>query len=450
MKPCAAIFRRGKTRDMFPMTKGNAMSDDSRQQSIGTAPREVAANTRPTSFRPASPYADTMLSLQDFESAARRHLPRPIFAYISGAAEDGVTLEENRASFKDWALIPRVLAGVSNRTQRTSLFGQTYDSPFGIAPMGMAALSAYRGDVLLAQAAASKNIPMIMSGSSLIRMEEVVEAAPGTWFQAYLPGEPEKIAALVERVQRAGSGTLLLTVDTIVRANRENNVRAGFSTPLKPSFRLAWDGITHPRWLFGTALRTIVKHGMPHFENSYATRGAPIMSRNVLRDFGKRDHLSWKHLELIRQQWPGKLLIKGVISPLDVRIACSIGIDGIILSNHGGRQLDGTTAPMRVLRACVAAAGPAPVMLDSGVRRGTDVIKAMALGAKFVFVGRPFMYAAAVGGQAGVEHAIDLLKDEVMRDLGLLGVNSLNELGPHHLQRIHGQPFETIDAMPDH
>lgn len=379
---------------------------------------------------------ERMLALADFEPAAQRHLPRPLYGYIAGAAEDGRSFDENRRAFDAWSFVPRVLAGVEGRSQEVTLFGRTYAAPFGIAPMGIAALSAWRGDLALARAAAAQRVGMILSGSSLIRMEDVAAAAPGTWFQAYLPGEPERIEALVKRVGEAGFETLVLTVDTIVRANRENNVRAGFSTPLKPNLRLAWDGVTHPRWLFGTLLRTLALHGMPHFENSYATRGAPIISRHVERDFGRRDHLNWSHLDLIRRNWRGNLVVKGIVSADDVKIAREHGVDGVILSNHGGRQLDSTIAPLRALPACVEAAGSMPVMIDGGVRRGTDVIKALSLGARFVFVGRPFMFAAAVGGEPGIAHAIGLLKAEVMRDLGLLGAHSIEELGPHLLHAL--------------
>jgi L-lactate dehydrogenase (cytochrome) len=363
--------------------------------------------------------------------------PKPIFGYVAGAAEDGASLRDNRKAFEEYGFVTRVLRNVSRRSQRVALFGRTYASPFGIAPMGISALSAYRGDLVLARGAAQAGIPMIMSGSSLISLEEVVAQTPGIWFQAYLPGEVQKIQDLIERVDRAGVETLVLTVDTAVLANRENNFRAGFSTPLKPDIRLAWEGIAHPRWLFGTALKTLLKHGMPHFENSYATRGAPILSSRLTRDFGAKDHLSWEHFSLIRSQWKRTLVIKGVMSPADVSIARELGADGVIVSNHGGRQLDGAVSPLRVLPGIVKAVGnDFPVMLDSGIRRGTDVLKALALGAKFVFVGRPFLYAAAVAGEAGVRHAVQILADEVQRDLGLLGLNALEELQSEQLVQL--------------
>lgn len=372
-----------------------------------------------------------MLSLDDFESAARRHLPRPLFGYVAGAAQDNRSLSGNRSAFEEWDFVPRVLVDVSRRSQRTELFGQSYASPFGIAPMGLAALCAYRGDIAQARAAREAGIPMVLSGSSLIRMEDVIAAAPGTWFQAYVPGDASRIDALLDRVAAAGFGTLVVTVDLAVPGNRENNVRSGFSTPLRPSLRLALDGLARPRWLVGTFARTLLRHGMPHFENSFAERGAPILSPSVLRDFSARDHLTWRHLAQIRRRWKGVLVVKGILHAQDAVLARDHGADGVIVSNHGGRQLDGAVPPLRALPAVAKAlGGSVPVMLDGGVRRGGDVLKALALGAKFVFVGRPFNHAAAIAGQAGVAHAIDLLREEVDRDMAMLGVNDCGELGP--------------------
>ena len=383
-----------------------------------------------------------VLSLDDFETAARKHLPRPIFGYVAGAVETDWSLHDNRAAFAEFGFLPRMLVDVSKLTQQTTLFGKTYASPFGISPMGISALYAYRGDIVLATAAAAANIPMIMSSSSLIRLEDVVKESKSVWFQAYLPGDVPDITALIDRVARAGFENLVITVDSQVAGNRENNIRTGFSTPLRPSLRLAWDGVTRPRWLFGTLLRTLLRHGMPHFENNYARRGAPIISPNVLRDYSDRGHLTWEHFRLIRRLWKGPLVIKGILDKADAVAARGAGADGIIVSNHGGRQLDGAVAALRVLPGIAAACPQIPVMIDGGVRRGTDVLKALALGAKCVFVGRPFGYAAAVAGAAGVSHAIGLLSAEVDRDMAMLGIPDLQELGPERLMRVRGRPLE--------
>ncbi|MBA9035875.1 alpha-hydroxy acid oxidase [Rhizobium leguminosarum] len=372
---------------------------------------------------------DKYLCLDDFERAAKRHLPRPLFGYVAGASETGASLRYNREELANYAFLPRVLRDVSQRSTRTTIFGESYSAPFGIAPMGISALMAYRGDLVLAQGASQAGIPMIMSGSSLIRLEDVVASAPGTWFQAYLPGEPVRIDALVDRVAEAGFKTLVLTVDTATLANRENNIRAGFSTPLRPSLALAWQGITHPRWTVGTFLRTLLQHGIPHFENSFATRGAPIVSSHVMRDFGRKDHLNWTHLERIRNRWAGRLVVKGILHPDDAARSQAVGADGVIASNHGGRQLDGAMSPLAALPGIVDRVGDQmAVMVDGGFRRGTDIMKALALGARFVFVGRPFLYAAVVAGLPGVMKAAELLHVELHRNMALLGLSAIDEL----------------------
>jgi len=369
-----------------------------------------------------------LLTLDDFEPAARRRLPRPLFGYVSGAAETGAARQDNRDALDAWRLVPNVLRGVEGRSVAASLMGETYAAPFGIAPMGLSALIAHDGDVAMARSAGAAGIPYVLSGSSLTPMEDVVGANPDAWFQAYLPGEEDRIRALIARVQATGFGTLVLTADTAVLANRENNTRAGFSTPLRVTPRLIWDFAIKPRWMLGTFLPTLMQ-GMPHFENSDATRGAPIISKQAARDFGRKDHLNWDHLALMRNLWTGKLVLKGVIAPTDVAKARALGCDAVILSNHGGRQLDHAISSLRLLPEARVQAGDMTLLIDGGIRRGTDVIKALALGADMVLVGRPFLYAATLGGQPMVERAADILKTEVHRNLGLLGLRDLSEIG---------------------
>ncbi len=369
-----------------------------------------------------------ILALEDFEPVARRHLPRPIFGFISGGAETNTSLIGNRAAFGDYRFIPRALIDAEIRSTETELFGRRYAAPFGIPPMGASALVAHRGDEALARGAAASGIPYVLSASALMPMEEIARANPEAWFQAYLPGDDDRILAQVDRAGRAGFGTFVLTVDLPVPGNRENNVRNGFSLPLRPSLRLACDGITRPRWLFGTAARTLLGTGMPHFENLDAKRGPPILSREAVRQTGARAGLAWEHVALIRRHWPGTFVLKGILAAEDARLAREHGVNGVVLSNHGGRQLDGSMAPLHALPAVVPQAAGMTVMIDGGIRRGTDVLKALALGAHFVWVGRPFLYAAAIGGEAGVRHAATLLAEEVDRNLALLGISSPAEM----------------------
>jgi L-lactate dehydrogenase (cytochrome) len=409
------------------------MHDKTTNLSSPPATVQRAESTAPRAMR-------RYLALDDFEAAARRRLPKFLYGYIAGATETDAALRDNRRAFDEYGFVPRVLNDVSAREQTTKLFGKTYSAPFGIPPMGSAALCAYRGDIVLTRAAAATNLPMILSASSLITLEDVRRENPAAWYQAYLAGDAARIEPLVDRVAAAGYDTFVVTADVPVAPNRENNIRNGFQVPLAITPRVAWDTITHPDWLFGTWARTVINHGMPHFENMDAVRGPPVLSKNLMRNIGKRDQLAWKHVELIRRRWRGKLVVKGLISPADARIARESGVDGVIVSNHGGRQLDCTVSSLRTLPEISAEANGMTVMLDGGIRRGTDVLKALALGAQFVFIGRPLLYAAVVAGQAGVQRALTLLRDEIDRDMALLGIRSIGEISSDLLRRIAPEP----------
>ena len=375
-----------------------------------------------------------MLSLDDFEQAARRRLPRPIFGYIAGAAEDNQSLRANRDAFARYGFVPRVLVNVSARSQQFDLFGRRYDAPFGIAPMGLSALSAYRGDIVQARAARASNIPAILSGTSLIPLEDVIQAAPGAWFQAYLPGDPARIDALVERARKAGYETLVLTVDIPVSANRENNVRTGFSTPLKPSLRLAWDGLTaalagrhlpaHAAGAWHAAFRELLRH---------ARRAHPVGLR-AARFLGAR---------------PPELGARGPHPPAMARRAGHQGHPASGRRGPGARAWRGRHHRLQPWRpparrrgaAAAGAAGRAGRCRrhagDAGQRRAPGRRRAQGAGAGCALRvrGPTFNYAAAIGGEAGVAHAIGLLRAEVDRNMAMLGINRLDELHPGLLRR---------------
>jgi L-lactate dehydrogenase (cytochrome) len=370
----------------------------------------------------------SILSLADFEPAARRRLPRPLFGYVRGGVEEERSMTVAASAFDDFVFLPRYFAGVAGVSAEADLLGDTWQAPFAIAPMGICAINGYRADLAMARAAKRAGIPMIISGSSLIPLEEIMAEYPRAWFQAYLPPTPERLRALLDRARTAGVETLVITVDSPVGSNRENNLRSAFSSPLRPGLRLAFDGLVRPRWLIGTFLRTLWTHGMPHFENLYAERGVPIVARSVQREFGGRAHFAWEHFAEIRRLWSGRLVVKGILHPSDAARAVAAGADALVVSNHGGRQLDSVVAPLHVLPHVREAAPSVPVLVDGGIRRGTHVVKALALGADFVLVGRPFNYAAAVGEEAGVDHAISILKGEVVRTLAQIGVRRVSEV----------------------
>ncbi len=397
-------------------------------QALVTSLKRSAAAT-PYRFR-------DLLALDDFERHARRVLPRMIHQYVSGAVETGTALRRSRGAYDDYAFLPRAMVDTSARTGATELFGHSYDAPFGIGPLGGSAFIAYRGDLVLAEAARRANIPMCLSASSLIKLEDVHAQNPDAWFQGYLPGDQVRVDRLLDRVGAAGYRTFVVTADTPVLGNREHNTRSGFSMPMRVTPKVAWQGATHPRWLLGVVARTFWRHGAPHFENMEAERGPPMMSRDALRNTAARDQLSWRTLAAIRRRWPGTLLVKGLLNPADVALAREHGADGVIVSTHGGRQLDHAIAPLDVLPEIAAAKGAMKVIVDSGIRRGTDVLKALALGADFVMLGRPFIYAAAIGGVPGVAHAIRILKEEINRDMALAGLTRLDAITPDLVRRV--------------
>ncbi len=352
---------------------------------------------------------------------ARRRLPRVVFDFVEGGAGSEIALARNRARFDEIALLPKALRDCSATTAEVTVFGRRYAAPFGVAPMGFADLVRPGTDRALARAAKARGIPYVLSTAATTAIETVSGIAQDNlWFQLY-PGSDEAMAAgLIERALRAGVTTLLVTVDIPVPGKRPRDLANGLAIPLRPSLRTAADLALHPAWLVRALLGS--RPGMANFVDS---RGA--MSGLAHAEFVSRQlscpALDWRRIEAIRKAWPHHLVIKGIVNPQDALAAARIGADGIVVSNHGGRQLDSAPAPIEVLPAMRAACGSDLVLiLDSGVRTGDDIARALARGADFVLLGRPFLFAvAALGLAEGPETLIDLLRDEFVNTLIHLG-----------------------------
>ncbi|MGO4677542.1 alpha-hydroxy acid oxidase [Bosea sp. 2YAB26] len=378
---------------------------------------------------------DRSAGLAGLDAGVRRMLPPALYHYLAGASDDEATHARNLRAFGELAFLPKVLVDVSRRSLAKTLFGVERPLPFGIAPMGLSRLIAPDGDIALARAAADADIPFILSGASLTAMEEVRAAGATSWFQAYIPGEADRIARLIDRVEAAGFDTLVITADTAVHPKHERAARHGFHSPVKPSLGLAWQGLSRPGWLRRVLLRDRLAALKFRFENMDAEQGPPVFSANLVRDIGRRDALSWPHIEAVRRRWKGKLVIKGIMAAGDAAVAEKAGVDGIIVSNHGGRQVDCAASSLAALERIAERGLRLTVMHDGGIRRGADVLKALKLGADFVFVGRPMLMAAAIGGQRGAAEAIALLAEEIDIAMALLGIDDLPGLAEVELLR---------------
>lgn len=386
----------------------------------------------------AHPVLDGELGLGELEEATRGVLPAALYHYVCGASEDGAAHGRNLRAFRERSFIPHVMRDVSGRSAATSLFGVDYSLPIGIAPMGFSRLIAPDGDRALASAAAAAGIPFILSGASLTRMEDVKASGATAWFQAYIPGEESRIDALLDRVEAAGFDTLVVTADTAVHPKHERAARHGFRSPVFPGPSLAWQGLVRPRWVWQILLRDGMAGTRFHFENMDAGRGPAVLSRTLVRDIGPRDALSWRHLEQVRRRWKGRLVIKGLMAADDAVMADRIGLDGIIVSNHGGRQLDCAVSSLDALARIADRGVSLTLMYDGAIRRGSDALKALRQGAAFVFVGRPMLLAAALAGERGAREAIAILAREIDITMALLGLTNLRDIATIDMVRAGG------------
>jgi (S)-mandelate dehydrogenase len=375
-------------------------------------------------------------NIEDLRIIAQQRLPRVAYDFLVRGTEDEITLRANRAEFERIRFQPRTLVDVSRRSTKTTLWGKTFNAPFGIAPTGASGLYCYDADVALGRAAEAACVPYVLSTASFVPMERVAREAGGTkWFQLYMSKDHELARRLVNRAQEAGFEALVITTDVVVGGNREYNRRNNFEVPFRLDLGNMVDGLLHPRWLGGVFLRTLLSSGVPRFQNLDVNTGGRITSPTLTEFRTRRTELNWSDFTWLRKLWPGKLLIKGIMTVEDAELAARHGADGIFVSNHGGRQLDGAPSPIEVLPHIAGAVGDRlAIMLDSGVRRGSDIVKALALGADLVFVGRATLFGAAAGGEPGILHALEILRSEVERVMALLGCNSTEELGPQFLR----------------
>ena len=371
------------------------------------------------------------LNIADLRAVARRRVPHFVFEYVEGGAEDEASLRCNRSSFEALRLIPQTLVDTSSRHLRTEILGRPAAAPLIIGPTGLNGMLHADGDIGLARAAAHLGIPFTLSTMSTTRLEDVAKQAGGRlWMQLYVMKNRAVAEDIMTRAAAAGYEALVFTTDANVFGSREWD-RRSYMAPGKPTLRARLDALRHPGWLRSV----LIAKGIPRFRNlegflppgaASAVGGSTIIPKLF------EATITWDDITWIRRFWPRKLLIKGVLSVADAERAAALGCDGIVLTNHGGRQLDSCVAPIDVLPEIAAAVGRRlSIIIDGGFRRGTDVIKALALGANAAMTGRATLYGLAANGERGVERALEILTTEMDRAMGQLGISSVADLRPH-------------------
>ncbi|WP_462401823.1 FMN-dependent L-lactate dehydrogenase LldD [Pseudomonas sp. Marseille-QA0332] len=370
----------------------------------------------------------------DYRAAAQRKLPPFLFHYADGGAYAEYTLRRNVEDLASIALRQRVLKNMSELSLQTELFGETLSMPVALAPVGLTGMYARRGEVQAARAAAAKGIPFTLSTVSVCPIEEVAPSIDRPmWFQLYVLKDRGFMRNALERAKAAGVRTLVFTVDMPVPGARYRDAHSGMSG-VKGPMRRVLQAITHPRWALDVGLR-----GRPHDLGNISTyRGNPTGLADYIGWLGANfdPSISWKDLEWIREFWDGPMLIKGILDADDARDAVRFGADGIVVSNHGGRQLDGVLSSARALPAIAdAVKGELKILADSGVRSGLDVVRMIALGADSVLIGRAFIYALATHGEAGVRNLLELFDKEMRVAMVLTGAKSISEITPDSLVR---------------
>jgi (S)-mandelate dehydrogenase len=377
------------------------------------------------------PDLSAAISIEDLRQLARKRLPRAIFDFFDGGAEDEVTLRENRAAFERVRLLPKVLVDVAKVDTRVQLFGVEAKLPMAIAPTGGIGAGRPGADLALARTAKAYGIPYTLATPATASIERIAEIDGRRWFQLYVVRDREFREHLVARARDAGYEALLVTVDLPVSGKRERDPRNSFVTPYRPNWRNSRDIPFKPAWLFD-----IMRAGLPQMENMAGYKFSSLKVTDIATAVGREMDASfdWDELKRLRDFWPRKLLLKGVERPDDAERAATIGCDGVVVSNHGGRQLDGAAPTLEALPHVARAVGSKlTVLLDGGVRRGVDILKARALGAQAVLTGRATLFGVMAGGEEGARRALEILSSELERAMKLCGVRSVGEIGPELL-----------------
>src|SRR5688572_8082643 len=379
-------------------------------------------------------HLEKAVNIEDLRLLAKRRLPRAIFDFFDGGAEDEVTLRENRAAFERVRLLPKVLVNVAQVDTKTRIFDREANLPLAIAPTGGISAGRAGAELILARAAKAYGVPFTLATPAAFTLEQVAEEVGGRlWFQLYAVRNREFREKLLSRAARAGYEAVLVTVDLPVSGKRERDPRNGFHTPYSPNWRNSRDVIFKPAWALD-----MLRNGLPGMANLQGYRFSAPAGTDIVTAVGREMDagLDWEYIKQLRDQWPGKLLLKGVQRADDAERAASIGCDGIVVSNHGGRQLDGAASTLESLPEVSRAVGSKlTVLLDGGVRRGVDILKARALGAQAVLTGRATLFGAMAGGEPGARRALEILSTELVRAMQLCGVRSAREIGADLLAR---------------
>jgi (S)-mandelate dehydrogenase len=373
---------------------------------------------------------DDCYNVFDLRDAAKRKLPKAMFEFVDRSTEDEIALRNNRAAFEKIRLRHRALVDVSGRSTKTTLFGKEISAPMAIAPTGAAGLCWYEGELELAKAAAKMKIPFTLATGAMTSMEKIAkEANFRLWFQLYVWKQRDLSYQLIERAKNNGFEALIVTTDTIVPPNREYNAKNGLDLPFTPTWRFTRDILQRPGWFTNVLLKYLTTIGMPRNENYPEPYRRKIGDDPYRHEVMRQDSLNWDDIKIFRDMWPGILMLKGINRPDDAMRAVSAGVDGIVVSNHGGRNMDSAAATIDMLPEIAEAVGDKiTVLLDSGIRRGSDIVKAVALGAKCVLTGRATLYGTAVGGEAGASKAINIIRTEMDKTMAYTGCNRVDEI----------------------